>query len=288
MGCRKPARKRVQAVSHVQQEGAKKVEEEPKKPQKSIKQMALEEALEAARYYEFIAHEALLIATYQHIIAKSKDSDVTAQYLIKLADHYLQTNNFTEAKKYYKKIAMLYPGYRDIERARYREVIAHFSSSLAPSRDQAATQETISLAKKYMADFPQGSIDQVMSIVSAAYKKLLASELLVVEFYLNKFALSGAPEPLRGGLQRLQSLQDIIIPALKKYDATLVGTLESASWKEHMERPWSKLDDLLETAEGREQVVVYLQAAVALMRTIVVGAEPVSSSSGVAVARDKF
>jgi tetratricopeptide (TPR) repeat protein len=289
VGCNKKRHRKAKPSGKAPQALVVHKQEEPPKPKKPIKQMSVEEAVEAAHYYEFIDHEALLLATYQHIIAKSKDSDITACYLLKAADHYLQTNNFSEAKRYYKKLTTLYPGYKDIERASYREVLAHFLSSLAPSRDQAATQATITLAKKYLADFPQGAAGQVISILGAAYKRLLLSELLVIEFYLNKFSLTGTPQPLKGGIQRMKSLQTAVIAPLKKYDQNVAKMTESREWKEQVERPWSTFDELVETSIGCQQVVQHLERAVALLETMATNPDKlVHEAALVVIARDKF
>jgi len=240
---------------------------EPKKPKKAIKAMGIEEALEAAEYYEFINHQALLISTYQHIIATSKDPDIVATNLTKLADLYLIDGNFAEAKRYYKKVIALYPGHKGIERARYREILAHFLSSLAPTRDQATTQATITLGKKYLEDFPHVEAGKVRGILAAAYKKLLASELLVVNFYLNKYALSGAIQPIKAALQRMMANTTIILPQLKAYDVAYNVMQSDPAWSHQILVAWDVED--IDIHEERQRVALRIQQAVSLLDKIV-------------------
>lgn len=269
-GCRKQ-KVALPQPSSVEEEGVvPAVTTEPAKPTKSVKQMTVEEALEAAEYYEFINHQASLVATYQHIISKSKDPDIVATYLIKLADLHFIDNNFDEAKKNYKKATTLYPGHKGIEGARYREVLTHFLSSLNPSRDQSATQATITLGKKYLTDFPHVQPDRVRSIIAAAYKKLLMSELLVVNFYLNKFKLSDIAQPIKAALQRMQNIVVMIIPQLKLYDTEFARLQSDAEWSQHVLMPWDELQAKdLDTNEARTRVALKLQEAVVSLQTVV-------------------
>lgn len=241
---------------------------EPAKPEKAIKQMSVEEAIEAAAYYAFINHQALLIAVYQHIIAKSKDPETVATYVIKLADLYFIDNNFDEAKKHYKKAITLYPGHTGIENARYREVLAHFLSSLSPARDQSATQTTINLGKKYLADFPQAEPDRVRSIIASAYKKLLQSELLVISFYLNKFRIgNGNTQPVQAALQRMINIVEILLPQLKIYDEHARTIQAQPNWMGHVFLSWDTLlTDNLDTFESRQEVIAKLDYAVSILQ----------------------
>ena len=272
-GCRQPAAK--VALPSVLPEQENVVSDEvadPVKPQKAIKQMTVEEALEAVKYYEFINHQALLVATYQHIIAKSKDPETVATHLIKLADLYFIDNNCEEAKKYYKKATMLYPGHPGIENARYREVMTHFLSSLNASRDQSATQTTINLGKKYLVDFPQAEPERVRTIIAAAYKKLLQSELLVINFYLNKFKLNGTAQPIQAALQRMAGVADVLLPQLKLYDSAAAKIQAQEAWSHSVFLPWStSLSDNLDTDASRQEVIAKLEQAIPLLQTIAEG-----------------
>lgn len=287
VGCRQNKIHSPQAdiAASEQTEEVKKKLLDPQKPEKSIKQMTVEEAIEAVRYYESINHQALLIATYQNIIAKSKDPDVVATHLIKLADLYLADNNFEEAKKTYKKATTLYPGHQGIEAARYRELVAHFMSSLGPTRDQAATQTTINLGKKYLADFPQAEPERVRSIVAAAYKKLLVSEILVINFYINKAKLGTSRQPLKAALQRMDNIIKVIIPQLKQYDQEFNVLQLNQEWKERVKLSWGELaaEDLDDEAI-RQRVINQLEQAVTLLHAV---GEP-GKSVQVSNLRDRF
>lgn len=199
----------------------RKMELYKKTPQKRVKDMTLDEAITAARFYEEHMNSDHLIMTYQGIIAKSQhEPDIAATYLIKLADFYLGISNFDEAKKQYRKVIGLYPGFAGIERARYREVVAHFWSSLGPTRDQSATHTTITLGKQYLEDFKDAApfCEKIRTMIAASYRTVLEYERGIVEFYINRYFLSRDNEkPLRAALQRLEIIRTELLPDLVRF-----------------------------------------------------------------------
>lgn len=214
-GCYRPAAPRP--VKELPEQGGEQTEQQKTyKPTRQVKEMTTEEARSAAAYYEEVGKQDLLIATYNRIITLEKDPEVVAQHIVKLADVYFGDGNFTEAIKQYRRAITLYPGASTLERARYREIVAHFWSALQSARDQTTTEATIKLGRRYLTDFPhEASAEQVAVMIAASYRKLLAHECMVMAFYQTKYATTGIVSSLRAVTQRLSYVVNTLLPEME-------------------------------------------------------------------------
>lgn len=241
------------------------IEFRKKTPQKRIKDMTLDEAITASRFYQENNNTDLLLATYQQIIAKSQHQpDIAASYIIKLADFYLGISNFDDAKKQYRKVINLYPGFIGIERARYREVVTHFWSSLGPKRDQTATRATITLGKQYLEDFKDAveSCDRIKTMIAASYRTVLEHEQGIVAFYIKKYFLhTDSEKPLRAALQRLEIIRAELLPEL------IYFIPEATALQHDLSIPETYSDDL-SLKENRDIVVEQVQERIQRITTL--------------------
>lgn len=256
-----------------------------KKPRKRIKEMTVEEAVRAGEFYEHVKNYDLLPVAYQHIIAKSQhEPDVAAAYYIKLADFYLASNDFQEAKKHYRKVIDIYPGYQGIERARYREVLAHFWSSLSPERDQTTTRATIQLGRAYLKDFPHvtDSCERICGMIAASYRKLLESDMKVLESYIKKYFLNTNNErPLRGAVQRLHTIRTELLPDMVRFIP------EAASVRDVLVIP-EEVVEAIDTIEGRTELAALLYQKLEQMRHTLVISGRAAKDMSAAQMRDRF
>jgi len=230
-GCYRPHKPRS---FKAQQERVQRLK--PQKPTKQIKHMNAEEAIAAATFYEELGHKDMIVASYHQIINTAPDPDIAGTYLLKLADFYMGEGNIAEAKKQYQRIITIYPGHNSIERAHYRNLIAHYWSMLPAGRDQAATHTTIKLAKQYLSEYPDQheNSHKVRDIIAAAYQRLLAHELLVINFYLNQFLIEGRAASLKSAIHRLQFIQEKIIEYMKPFVSQVESLREYSTLPEDM------------------------------------------------------
>lgn len=199
---------------------------------KRIKDMSLEEAIEAKQYYEDLGREDVVLRLIPHMTALSKDVHFIAQLQLELADLHLSSGNLEEAGKLYTEFISFYPGDSNIKKARYHLLLTTFWTALEPDRDQGLTQTAVELAKKYLQDFPQDTeyTAKVHDILKACYQALLEGELGLIKFYLNKFTYEHKSTALEAARLRLAHIQEAYLPVLALYDDrahTMVQTLQA-------------------------------------------------------------
>jgi len=228
---------------------------------KRIKDMNLEEALEAKQYYEDLGREDMVLQLIPHIISISKDVHLTARLQLELADLHLSSGNLEQAGKLYTDFVSFYPGDANIKKARYHLLLATFWTALEPDRDQALTNTSVELAKKYLQDFPQDEeyTPKVHEIIKACYQALLEGELSLMKFYLNKFTYEHKPTAIEAARLRLTHIKDAYLPILALYDERGKNILETME-------PIEKLATMDDLALVREQAdLIMKQVALAEM-----------------------
>jgi len=250
------------------------------KPQRRLREMSAAEAIHAADYYEKTGPQELIISAYQRVIAVSLDPETVATYLKKLADLYLENENYKEAKSYYQKFVSLYPGHPLIIDVRYHEILAHFLSSLSPQRDQTTTHQVIKLGKHYLADYPEQTKqhDMVIEMVGAAYKRLLEKEIAVIYFYLNKFSIDQLGSSLYAALQRVSHIVKTMIPDMEQFIPGAADASEQLSAPQYG-------DDELDPATYNEHIALIAHDLQILESLLYSTATP---SYSTAYFRDKF
>ena len=116
------------------------------------------------------------------------DIDALADHLLELGDLLFESEKYVKAVKVYREFTQLYPGDTRVEYALYRAVSASFKCTHEPDRDQTPTHETIELADAFLArgDIFTTHRTEVEKIRTECYQKLVASELNVCSFYLDR------------------------------------------------------------------------------------------------------
>lgn len=211
-------------------------------PAKNIKNMTLQEALEAKRYYEQQDNDDMLLKLIPHMISLSTDAQLTALLSLELADIHVGAGNLEAALKAYAAFITAYPGHADIKGARYRQILTSWWSALEPDRDQSATRATQHFAATYIKDYPQEdeALLKVEEILLLCYRRLLEHELATAAFYINRYHQAGKDSALDAAEARLEYANKELLQAIKVYDADLAAlsrTIETtlATLKEQRE-----------------------------------------------------
>lgn len=187
---------------------------------KHMKDMTLDEALEAKMYYEELGRDDMIMILIPRIIALSQDVNLVAELNLELANLHLAFGEIDEAHKMYSNFVLFYPGNKYIKVARYRQLLTLFWGALDPDRDQSITIMAIDQAKNYLKDFPDDVeyVEKVHDILKACYQKMLEGELGLVRFYLNKFQYEKKATAVEAARLRLEDIKEKIVPILGMYD----------------------------------------------------------------------
>ncbi len=195
-------------------------------PSKHIKDMDVEEALEAKYYYEATNNTFLLTKVLERILAASTDHHILADVLLELADLELRDGQLENAQKHYQEYKTLYPGNRNYKKALMREIQSHYDAIDSADRDQAETHETITLIDEFLVDFDDQEepdeiddikkepnyIQQAYDLRNTCYKKLIEHELFKVEFYCNKYTYEPNFSALKSARSHLQHIEKELLP----------------------------------------------------------------------------
>lgn len=238
-----------------------------------IKDMNLEQALEARAYYAHYGYDDMLIKVLPQVIALSRDAAQIADATLELADLYLKQGNFEQAEKMYGNYVALYPGSDQAKVAHYYRIMTSYWDSLPADRDQAATRSTIELARTYIRDFPEDTIfkDKVFDLLVACYKKLLESELSILSFYLKKYHHLVLDSSLQAAWERLVYIKNEILsplgidePRYQKIERELDVAFEKIANEEPAEAIKSKVAVITEKSTQLRALLDNASPAIAL------------------------
>lgn len=169
-----------------------------------IKDMKVEEALEAKEFYKSTDRYDVAIKCIQHILTESEDLDLLAKLNIELIQLYEKLGELEKAEKVAHDYQELYPGTKDLPLAAYYEIKLASKAILASDRDQKKTEETVDLAKKFLENFSNSPhVLAVQKILLSAYEVLIEGEFGVINSYLNKYKITGNQGSLDAANKRL-------------------------------------------------------------------------------------
>lgn len=115
------------------------------------------------------------------------DTEELKNILLQLADLYYLREEWAKAERAYQEFAMLYPGAQKCDYAHFKAVECGFKLTLDFDRDQTKTQEVLKFAEEFTASHKESHyLNEVITIATQCRQKLLASDVNVFNFYLNK------------------------------------------------------------------------------------------------------
>lgn len=241
---------------------------------KNIKDMTIEEALNAKQYYEHLGRLDRVAKLIPHIISLTKDAEQIANLSFELADIEVSLGNIDSAFKLYSSFVSMYPGSEHNKAARHHQVMTSYWRMLPSYLDQTITQTTLSLAKSYLSDFPDEDAMnlEVQKVLVAAYGSLLEHELATIRFYLHRFYLSEQRTQFDAAYARFLFFEKEILPIL----AATGGAFKRISQEiDEKKDSWvAESDEKLQKEQQQkflETVVSELEAALAKLESFETG-----------------
>lgn len=169
------------------------------KPKKVVtyKEMPYEELERVKNKLIATGNADVAIKYLEQMIKICTDVRIIGELLLETGDLFFNNGLFKKAALVYSEFTTLYPGHEKIEFALYRGVISSFNCCLSSDRDQTKTEETIVLANTFLsaAHFTEHR-EEVLTIRSQCYDKLIESELNICQFYLKRGNLKAANKRL--------------------------------------------------------------------------------------------
>ncbi len=157
-----------------------------------------------------------LIRYNEKMLAMCKDMYELKDITLELANLLYESGDREKAGKLYGEFIKLYPGTQEVEYAYFRAIVCCFEGVLDAERDQSKTKETLELTKRFLerADVFEKHIDEVLKIKMSCCERLIESEMLIINYYMNKNCYKAVENRL-AGLQKDYSDQvDNLSPRL--------------------------------------------------------------------------
>lgn len=186
-------------------------------PNKKIKDLNLDEAQDAYRFYKAQNNSDLLQQTIERIIQLSADQQTIKPLLRELADLAYGANNFEKAETAYEGYTLMYPGDKDSDYFFSQLVKSTGKNMLPVERDQSATKKVVERADAFIAKFGDKNryAEDVKAVREKALLQLIEVELNQVAFYVNRYSYTGKKEVLTSARSHIQQVQDKLLSQLK-------------------------------------------------------------------------
>lgn len=180
---------------------------------KQTKDMDFNEAVAAKEYYEKEKDIDMIIKTAERIAAIASDQEITSKAILDLAKLYLEKENFDKAQKYASDYQIMYPGTNEAKEANYIEIKARYKASADHDRDQTNTQKVIEVADEYEKNYKDDTqyLDEIKTMKSESYKKLLEHEICVINLYLSRYDYFGSVSALKGAKKRIEYIKEKLL-----------------------------------------------------------------------------
>jgi outer membrane assembly lipoprotein YfiO len=125
------------------------------------------------------------------------DPELLKDILLEMADIYFELQEWTKAERAYNEFVLLYPGAMRCDYAHYRAIVCATNLTLTPDRDQTKTEETVKLAEEFITNHPKSSyLEKVIQLTAQCREKLLESDVLIFNFYMNSKNFKAAQKRL--------------------------------------------------------------------------------------------
>lgn len=220
---------------------------------KKIERLTFDEALDVYYFYKKQPKKPQLASVIERIIALTTDHDFINPLLIELADLMFESGNYKKAEEYYTQHATMYPGSSHIDYVKTRQIESAYKQILDVRRDQSKTKETRKLIESYLLSLDNDNPKRknMEKILDQCYMILLESELLYINFYLNRYrTMERQEKALDAAYKRLHHINTTLIPFIKA---------------EHYQNVHNELDDFF-ADEHRKQDIATIEKIVSRLQ----------------------
>ena len=123
----------------------------------------------------------------ERMITLCENVNEKAQLIIELADIHFSQKEYDNAKKWYQEFERLYPGNQLIAQAKKQIILCSKQAILSSDRDQAPTEETLRLAKEYLARDSFTLYRKEVAAIQKECESILAqADCGITEFYIKQ------------------------------------------------------------------------------------------------------
>lgn len=201
---------------------------------KLIEKMNFKEAAYAKRYYQLNNNNDLFVAAGERLLAVGGDQDIEQITRLELAEYYLNSSKYEKSRNYALEYQKLYPGTKDAKKSAFIEIQSYYLDILSSDRDQSNTVQALEHAKEFLNIYSEDTEykDEIKQIIDSCYKKLVESEINVIDSYFIKYNYYNHIAPLISVKKRVAYINDKIKPNLSweknsEYDQYLIDRLEA-------------------------------------------------------------
>jgi len=187
--------------------------------------MNLEQAYQARLYYLWKQSIDPAIHVLERILILEEDQNQRAYHMIEIGDLHMSKEDYAGAQTVYETCIEQYPGSAYFEYLMRQLMLCHYYNMMPPEKDQTETRNVITSADTYLNTFGEFSTyaHEAHQLQRHAYHDFCTAELLVSDFYLNKYTYTQAPSTLRAAYYRLQYMYDHIVPYLDAQQSHNIG-----------------------------------------------------------------
>lgn len=188
---------------------------------KQLKDLSFDELQNAKNIFLEEDDKENALKYLERMMVVSTDLSVLKQLRLEIADLHFDMGNLESAESSYNEFIKSYPGSDEIEYVDYKSILCSFYQTLDPHHDQSKTEQTISLAKKFLSkNLYKTYVADVSIIQKQCVNTLFESEINIFNFYLEQKKLNAAE-------QRLAYIKEHFSTILSSHEP-LILTLESS------------------------------------------------------------
>lgn len=195
---------------------------------KKIKDMTLEEAKTAKKYYLYKKNNNMLAQSIERITAISTDHKELKDLLLELADTYFQSENWEKSQEKYKAFVTAYPGSPVAIRAYSQEIISEYKQMPDFKRDQTCTENIIKSAENFFKKYPKDEkyTPEIKKIYKTCYQNIFDHEFNIAQQYLSKDNWSNKDTHIKAAQNRLEHINKKLLAHVDEQNQNKIKDLE--------------------------------------------------------------
>ncbi len=207
--------------SKIRRSRMRKTTGKKKKKKTTLSTMNYEELAIAKNRQVAANNKDIAIKYVEQMMKLCDDINKLAEHLVELGDLLFDCSQFERSAHIYIEFTNLYPGNDQVEYSLYRGILSSFYCTLDAEHDQTKTEETIALTDKFLEreDVFVEYRNEVKKIRTQCYHKLVQSEFLICNFYINR----GGKKSLKAAELRIEDLRTAWLKKLPEIEPQIIA-----------------------------------------------------------------
>lgn len=147
------------------------------------------------------------IESFQDVIDNYPYSDYTVLAELKIADAYFEQEKYEEALSYYRDFADLHPDHEQVPYTIYRSALCFYEQSHDPSRDQTATEQSLTQLDHLLERYPYSThAREAEELWRELRERLARHSMMIGDFYMDREEYQSAADRYRSVLNEYPGL----------------------------------------------------------------------------------